>query len=165
MLAIVRSRHEEKTTDMVYKEPDAFTRTIFNPLVALAAKLGLSMRGSRTLAVRGRKSGEWRSTPVNPLVFNGARYLVAPRGETHWVRNIRVSGEGRLTLGRKTETIRVEELSESARVPVLRAYLKEWAWESKQFFGVPNANVLDSELDRIAPNHPVFRIVEDPPSQ
>ncbi|MBA4179775.1 MAG: nitroreductase [Anaerolinea sp.] len=143
----------------MYKKPDAFTRMIFNPLVGFAAKLGLSMKGSRSLAVRGRKSGEWRSTPVNPLIFNGDRYLVAPRGETHWVRNIRISGEGRLTLGRRTETIRVEEIPDGAKVPVLRAYLKEWAWESKQFFGLPGANVPDSELERIAPNHPVFRIV------
>jgi len=41
------------------------------------------------------------------------------------VRNIRVSGEGRLSLGRKTETIRVEEIPDSAKVPILRAYLKE----------------------------------------
>lgn len=143
----------------MYKKPDVFTRTLLNPLVGLAAGLGLSMKGSRKLAVRGRKSGEWRTTPVNPLSFEGSRYLVAPRGETHWVRNIRVSHEGRLTLGRKTETIRVEELPDGAKVPVLRAYLEEWAWESKQFFGLPNANVPDSELERIAPNHPVFRVV------
>ena len=143
----------------MYNKPDVFTRTVFNPLVSLAAKLGLSMKGSRTLAVRGRKSGVWRTTPVNPLKFEGSRYLVAPRGETHWVRNIRVSLEGRLRLGRKTEAIRVEELPDSAKVPVLRAYLKEWPWESKQFFGLPSANVPDSEIEQIAPNHPVFRIL------
>lgn len=149
----------EDTTMPHYQKPDFFTSRVFNPLVALATKLGLSMKGSRVLAVKGRKSGEWRTTPVNPLTFEGSRYLVAPRGETQWVRNIRISKEGRLTLGRKTETIRVEELPDTEKVPLLRAYLKEWAWESKQFFGLPGADVPDSELERIAPNHPVFRII------
>lgn len=58
------------------------------------------------LSVRGRKTGEWHSTPVNPLTFSGQRYLVAPRGETQWVRNVRVSREARLTLGGSTETVR-----------------------------------------------------------
>lgn len=144
---------------MSYQRPDFFTSNVVNPLMGFATKLGLSMRGSRVLSVRGRKSGEWRASPVNPLTFDGNRYLVAPRGDTHWVRNIRVSREGELRLGRKTEVIRVEELPNSEKLPVIRAYLKEWAWETKNFFGLPNANVPDSELERIAPNHPVFRIV------
>ena len=143
-----------------YQRPGFFTRGVFNPLVGVAARLGLSMKGSRVLAVRGRQTGEWRTTPVNPLWFQGQRYLVAPRGNTQWVRNIRVSREGRLTLGRKTETITVEEVPDGEKVPILRAYLKEWAWESKQFFDLPGANVPDAELARIAPDHPVFRIVE-----
>lgn len=142
-----------------YQKPGIFTRRVFNPLVALAAKLGFSLKGSRALAVKGRKSGEWRTTPVNPLSFDGSRYLVSPRGTTHWVRNIRVSHEGRLTLGRKTETIHVEEVPDADKAPLLRAYLKEWAWESKQFFGLAGADVPDAELARIAPEHPVFRIM------
>ena len=70
-----------------------------------------------------------------PLSFNGRRYLVSPRGETQWVRNIRVSRRARLTLGRKTETVRVEEVADREKPPILRAYLKEWAWEVNQFFG------------------------------
>ncbi|MEO9256584.1 MAG: nitroreductase/quinone reductase family protein [Tepidiformaceae bacterium] len=142
----------------MYKKPDFITNHLFNPAVALATKLGLSMRGSRVLSVRGRKSGEWRSTPVNPLMFEGQRYLVAPRGTTQWVRNIRVTNEGVLTLGRKHETIHVEEIPDSAKAPILRSYLKHWASETRKFFGVADANVPDEELERIAPDHPVFRI-------
>jgi deazaflavin-dependent oxidoreductase (nitroreductase family) len=144
----------------MYKKPDWGTNHIFNPLVALATKLGLSMRGSRVLSVRGRKSGEWRSTPVNPLIFEGRRYLVAPRGTTQWVRNIRVSHEGELALGRKREMIRVEEVADAEKVPILRAYLKHWAFETGKFFDVANADVQDSELARIAPDHPIFRIIQ-----
>jgi len=85
-----------------YQRPGWFTKHVFNPLVALLTRLGVSLAGSRVLEVRGRKSGEWRPTPVNPLEHEGDRYLVAPRGETQWVRNIRVSGEGRLGKGRRT---------------------------------------------------------------
>jgi F420H(2)-dependent quinone reductase len=145
----------------MYQKPDVATTKIFNPLIQFAMKLGLSLRGSRTLSVRGRKSGEWRSTPVNPLAYDGERYLVAPRGETQWVRNIRVTREGVLKLGRKSETVRVEEVpNDDTKVPILRAYLKNWASETKKFFGVENANVPDEKLHEIAPLHPIFRITK-----
>lgn len=143
----------------VYQKPEFATKYIFNPLIATATRLGFSMRGSRVLSVRGRKSGEWRSTPVNPLTLGDARYLVAPRGDTQWVRNIRVSGEGVLKLGRKSETVRVSEVTNEEKPPILRAYLKIWASETKKFFGVANADVPDDELARIAPDHPIFRIL------
>ncbi|GAB4326779.1 MAG: nitroreductase family deazaflavin-dependent oxidoreductase [Dehalococcoidia bacterium] len=142
-----------------YQKPDPLTRFVFNPLVGGVTRLGLSLRGSRVLFVKGRKSGKWRSTPVNPLTVDGARYLVAPRGETHWVRNIRASGEGRLKLGRRTEAIRVEEVPVGERPPILRAYLKRWRAETGKFFGV-SKDPTDDELERIAPHHPVFRIVD-----
>ena len=146
-------------TTATYQKPNFFTQHVFNPLVQGAMVLGISMKGSRTLSVRGRKTGEWRSTPVNPLDFEGERYLVAPRGETQWVRNIRVSHEGVLKLGRKSETVRVEEVAnDETKVPILRAYLKNWAWETKQFFGLESADVPDEKLLEIAPEHPIFRI-------
>ena len=143
---------------MHYQKPSWATKHIGNPLMAGLTRLGVSLRGSRILSVRGRKSGTWRSTPVNPLPFEGERYLVAPRGETHWVRNIRASGEARLRVGRRVEDIRVSELSDAEKVPVLRAYLKLWAMETKAFFKLPGPDVSDDDLLRIAPEHPVFRI-------
>jgi deazaflavin-dependent oxidoreductase (nitroreductase family) len=143
-----------------YIKPGFFTTRVFNPLVGLlAGRLGLSLKGARVLSVQGRKSGEWHSTPVNPLGFKGQRYLVAPRGETQWVRNIRVSHAARLTVGGKTEHVRVEEVPDHEKPPILRAYLKEWAWEVKQFFGGVGADAQDADLLRIAPRHPVFRIL------
>lgn len=144
-----------------YVKPGLFTTKVFNPTVAfLARRLGWGMKGARVLSVRGRRTGEWHSTPVNPLSVAGQRYLVAPRGETHWVRNIRVSHEARLTLGRRTETVRVEELSDGEKPPVLRAYLEEWAWEVSQFFGGVGTDAPEDALARIASRHPVFRILQ-----
>jgi deazaflavin-dependent oxidoreductase (nitroreductase family) len=141
-----------------FQEPSWFTRNVVNPFLNLAMRLGLSLAGSRILEVRGRKSGEWRRTPVNLLVFEGERYLVAPRGETQWVRNMRVSGGGRLLLGRRTEEFRATELPDVDRPALLRAYLKKWKWEVNQFFGGVGPEASDEELLRIAPEHPVFRI-------
>ena len=63
-----------------YDQPGWFTKNVFNRAVAMLTRLGVSVAGSRILEVRGRKSGEWRRTPVNLLIIDGVRYLVAPRG-------------------------------------------------------------------------------------
>jgi deazaflavin-dependent oxidoreductase (nitroreductase family) len=141
-----------------YQRPGWFTKNVFNPLVGLLTRVGVSLAGSRVLEVRGRKSGEWRSTPVNPLGFEDQRYLVAPRGETQWVRNIRVSGGGRLRKGRGTEDFTVTEIPDDEKLPILRAYLKKWAWEVGAFFQGVGADAPDEDLRRIAPLHPIFRI-------
>jgi deazaflavin-dependent oxidoreductase (nitroreductase family) len=141
-----------------YRPPDPFTRHVFNPLVAGLTRLGIGVYGSRVLEVRGRKSGEWRSTPVNLLKVDGAEYLVAPRGHTQWVRNIRVAGSGRLRLGRRIRDIQVSELADDAKPPILRAYLKKWSWEVGMFFDGVSAKSSDDELRRIAPDHPIFRL-------
>jgi deazaflavin-dependent oxidoreductase (nitroreductase family) len=141
-----------------FQAPGWFTRNVFNRLVAGSTRLGISLAGSRVLEVRGRKSGEWRQTPVNPLPFEGDRYLVAPRGNTQWVRNLRVSGEGRLVGGRRTEDFTATELADEQKPALLRAYLKKWKWEVGAFFGGVGADAADAELLRIAPDHPVFRI-------
>jgi len=141
-----------------YREPGWFTRKVFNPAVAFATRHGLSIWGSRELRVRGRTSGEWRTVPVNLLTLDDTRYLVAPRGETQWVRNIRVSGGGELRVGRHVEAFTVEELADAEKVAVLRAYLRRWKMEVGVFFDGVSADSTDEELAAIAPRHPVFRI-------
>ncbi|HEY5054117.1 MAG TPA: nitroreductase family deazaflavin-dependent oxidoreductase [Solirubrobacterales bacterium] len=141
-----------------FQEPGWFTKNVFNRLVAGLARLGISIAGSRVLEVKGRKSGEWRQTPVNPLPFEGGRYLVSPRGNSQWVRNLRASGTGRLVAGRKVEGFAATELSDEEKPALLRAYLKKWKWEVGAFFGGIGPDASDEELLRIAPDHPVFRL-------
>jgi deazaflavin-dependent oxidoreductase (nitroreductase family) len=145
-----------------YQRPGRFTKHVFNPIVSGLTRLGVSLVGSRVLEVRGRKSGEWRRTPVNPLEFGGERYIVAPRGETQWVRNLRASGEGRLRKGLRTEEFTASELPDEEKLLPLRAYLKRWAWEVGAFFQGVGADAPDEDLRRIAPLHPIFRIVRRP---
>src|SRR5438552_8015709 len=132
-------------------------------MVALLTRAGLSVYGSRILAVRGRRSGEWRTTPVNLLVHRGERYLVAPRGLTGWVRNIRASGAGELRLGARREPIRVVELTDDEKLEVLRAYLRRWRFEVGVFFQGVGPDASEQELRRIAPDYPVFRLLADSP--
>lgn len=141
-----------------YVVPNWFTRHVFNRFVAALTRLGVSVWGSRVLEVRGRKSGQPRRTPVNLLTLDGTRYLVAPRGHTQWVRNLRVSGEGQLLLGRRRERFAASEIPDAEKEPILRAYLKRWKWEVGVFFGGVDADSASDELRRVAPNHPIFRI-------
>jgi len=142
---------------MRYLKPGHAT-TVFNSVVAFLTRMGLSVWGSRVLSVRGRTSGEWRSTPVNLLTHSGERYLVAPRGVTQWVRNFRAAGDGELRVGRRTEAFTATELADDEKPAVLRAYLKRWKFEVGVFFDGVDASASDEELLRVAPGYPVFRI-------
>jgi deazaflavin-dependent oxidoreductase (nitroreductase family) len=141
-----------------YLKPGRSTN-VFNRAVAALARAGVSLLGSRELRVQGRKSGEWRTTPVNLLVVDGERYLVAPRGQTQWVRNIRVAGGGELRLGRRIEPFQAVELADQDKPVVLRRYLRRWSWEVGVFFDGVDAKASDATLLEIAPGYPVFKVV------
>src|ERR1700753_1707834 len=136
-----------------YQAPGWFTRNVFNQLVAFLTKRGMSVLGERVVAVRDRSSADWRPTPVNLLTYEGRRYLVAPRGETQWVRNLRVAGTGELRLGRAAEGFRGGELTEEEKVPVLRAYLRRWKAEVGIFFEGTGPDSTDEQLPSIGPKH------------
>ncbi|WP_236789858.1 nitroreductase family deazaflavin-dependent oxidoreductase [Amycolatopsis sp. GM8] len=126
--------------------------------VAWLTKHGMSLLGSRVLYVRGRKSGELRSNPVNLLTYQGEQYLVAPRGVTQWVRNLRAAGEGELRVGRRVQRFEPAELADDDKPAVLREYLKRWKWEVGMFFDGVDASATDEKLREIAPGYPIFRI-------
>jgi F420H(2)-dependent quinone reductase len=149
-----------------YLQPGWFTKHVFNRVIAGLTRLGISVAGSRELRVRGRTSGEWRTVPVNLLTIGGTRYLVAPRGTTQWVRNIRVAGGGELRVGRRIEPFHAHELTEdAAKAPVLREYVRRWGWELGSFFEGVDKDATDDDLARIAPGFPVFEVstTEPPP--
>lgn len=142
-----------------YLQPGWFTRNVFNRAVRFLTRHGLSVYGSRELRVRGRTSGEWRTTPVNLLTLGDERYLVAPRGVTQWVRNLRAAGDGELRVGRRIEAFRGEELPDAEKTAIIRAYLKAWAWEVGQFFENLDATSSDEAIAAAAPGFPAFRVV------
>lgn len=145
------------STESRYLSPGRAT-LLFNRVVAGLTRAGVSVWGSRILRVRGRRSGEWRTTPVNLLTLDGTRYLVAPRGHTQWVRNLRAAGTGELTVGRRVEPFRATELADADKPPVLRAYLRRWKFEVGVFFDGVGPDATDQEFLRVAPGHPVFEV-------
>ncbi|MEV7534672.1 nitroreductase family deazaflavin-dependent oxidoreductase [Streptomyces hydrogenans] len=144
------------------KKPGWFTVHVMNRSVAWLTRRGISVWGSRVLAVRGRKSGEWRTTPVNVITHDGDRYLVAPRGHVQWTRNMRAVGGGELHLGKHVEPFTATEVADDAKADVLRAYLKRWKAEVGVFFAGVGPDSTDEELRAVAHKHPVFRITAAP---
>jgi deazaflavin-dependent oxidoreductase (nitroreductase family) len=148
-----------------YVKPGFFNRYVFNPAVQGLTKMGISVWGSRELRVRGRTSGEWRSNPVNLLTVDGTQYLVAPRGITQWVKNLRVAHEGELRVGKRVDKFTATELTDDQKPPILRAYLKRWKAEVGVFFDGVGPDATDDQLREIGPKHPVFLIGTEPVGQ
>ena len=142
-----------------YRKPGWFTQHVFNRFVGWLTRRGLSVWGSRVLEVPGRRSGQPRRVPVNLLTLHGQDYLVSPRGQGQWVRNVRAN-DGRLTLllGRRRATYVATELTDDEKPPVLRAYLRRWKAEVGVFFDGVDADSPDERVAAIAPRHPVFRL-------
>ena len=142
-----------------YREPDWFTRHIFNGAVKGLTRLGISVFGSRVLEHRGRTSGDLHHVPVNLLTIQGTRYLVSPRGQTQWVRNVRhAGGHLVLILGRRREPCTVREVPVADSVPILRAYLRRWKFETGMFFDGVTPDSTDEEWAAVAAKHPVFQL-------
>ena len=141
-----------------YKKPGAMVR-VMNGALGLLIRLGFSPQGGELLTVRGRKSGKPMTTPVNPMTLDGAEYLVAPRGDTHWTRNLRIAKTGELRRGRKKRPVQVvAELSDAEKPPVLLAYLERWSGVTKDHFGITWPNPSEDEVARVSARTPMFRI-------
>ncbi len=141
-----------------YIEPGWWTRRVFNPFVRQLARWGVSYRGTRELAVVGRASGQVRTTVVNLLEHDGREYLVAPRGNTQWVRNVRAAGRAELRLGRRVEVVEPVELSDDEKPPIIKEYLRRWKSEVGMFFEGIDENATDEQVRAIAPGFPVFAL-------
>jgi hypothetical protein len=142
-----------------YKEPDWFTRHIFNSVVKGLTRVGVSVWGSRVLEHRGRTTGELHHVPVNLLTVDGTQYLVSPRGQTQWVRNVRhAGGHLVLILGRRRQQCTATEVPAAESVPILRSYLRRWKFEVGMFFDGVSPDSTDAEWAAVAADHPVFKL-------
>jgi deazaflavin-dependent oxidoreductase (nitroreductase family) len=130
---------------------------IFNRLFAVAIGFGLGLGHNHVVEVRGRKSGRIFSAPIDLLEFEGRRYLVAPRGETNWVRNARAAGRVTLRKGRGREEFAVREVDPAARPELLKAYLDRFALTVQRYFPLPRESPV-SQFAPIAARYPVFEL-------
>ncbi|HEY0492392.1 MAG TPA: nitroreductase/quinone reductase family protein [Candidatus Dormibacteraeota bacterium] len=132
-----------------YRKSGFFNNRIMNPLLVA---LGITP----IVRIRGRKSGKLYTMPVLPLEFQGKRYLVAPRGDTHWARNLRAAGSGDLRWKGRTERFTATEIEAARRRPLVDAYVREngaryGGFVAKEFAALPNPE-----------DHPVFLIEAAP---
>lgn len=149
--------------DRHYRKPGWLTKHVFNWMVALATRAGISVWGSRVLEVRGRKTGLARTTPVNLLSLGDRQYLVSPRGESEWVRNVRADdGKLDLLVGSKRQHYVGREVPDADKVDVLRGYLRRWKAEVGVFFDGVGPDSTDDQIRGIAHKHPVFQLEKAP---
>lgn len=142
----------------MYQRPGTMTN-LSNKLAGWVAAMGFGPKKTVVLEVKGRKSGQVRAAVVNIVDYDGEMYLVAPRGNTEWSRNARAAGEATIRRG-KREQVRLEEVPVEQRAPIIQQYLSENAMVTKAHFGIdPQAPI--EEFQRIAPDHPTFRIIDE----
>src|SRR5215208_6699083 len=116
-------------------------RRIANALMRLLLRLGLAPRTTMLLTVPGRRSGTPRSTPVTLVEEDGQRWLVAPYGPVGWVRNARAARQVELSRGRRSETVRLQELTPRAAAPILKTYVERVPITRPYFDAAPDAPI------------------------
>jgi hypothetical protein len=127
---------------MAYIRPGFLITHVANPVVR-------RLPGASALIVRGRRSGRLLTVPMGePLDVDGRRYLVSGRGETHWVRNLRVAGGGGFRAHSTTTWFRASELQGVERDRIVAAYRAKLGHAVDRYF----------ELIPDPTGHPVFRM-------
>lgn len=140
-----------------YQEPNRLARA-GNAVIRGLAELGISIAGTRALRVRGRKSGKSRAVVINLLTVDGVDYLVSPRGETQWARNVRAAGVVEVGPRWRSKLNQVSEVADAAKPDLLRRYLDRWYWQVKDYVGGLTPESTDEQMLATAPSIPVFRL-------
>ena len=142
-----------------------FFVSLFNPVVRLLLRVGVPLGPNGTITVRGRKTGEPRSTPVAFDDIGGRRWIQSPFGEVNWVRNLRAAREATVTVNRRNERVQAEELSTSEKATFFKEVLGPYVRALR--FGGLIAGALGlgdvlSDPDGAARRHPVFELTAAP---
>ncbi len=143
-----------------YDEPHGFAKAA-NTLIRWLAEVGISLAGTRVLRVRGRKTGQVRSVVVNLLTVADTDYLVSPRGNTQWARNVRAAGAVEVGPGWRRRSRRATEVDDAAKPELLRRYLDRWYWEVKGHIAGLTPDSSDDQIAFAAPSIPVFALTAD----
>jgi deazaflavin-dependent oxidoreductase (nitroreductase family) len=125
------------------------------------AGLGLAPWILGVLEVRGRVSGQWRSTPLVIAKVDGRSYLVSMLGpESDWVKNVEAAhGDAVIRQGRRRR-VHLVAVPPADRAPILREYVRV-ASSGRHHFPLPVGAPL-SAFAEIAGRYPAYRI--DPAS-
>ena len=123
--------------------------SLFSPILKSLLAAGVPMGPNGLVTIRGRKSGLPRTTPVAIIEVSGRRWVWAPWGEVHWVRNLRAAGRATITVRRREEKVRATELDPEQRVAFFRDILGPLAR------GIPFGVLFVRIVDGVDLNHPV----------
>jgi F420H(2)-dependent quinone reductase len=152
-------------TDPAYRRPGWLRVKLINPLFrTLVLRAGLGRRGEqnllRVLRVRGRRSGREHDVPMRIVVWQGRRYVVSLLGEAQWVRNLRAAGTAEVLTSTSTEPVVASEMQSAEKVAFLGWYCRQPARRLRLRTGltVNPGELPPAELDRLARQHPVFRL-------
>ncbi len=148
--------NSRQPVDIPYSKPGVFAR-FFNNFWGFLVKLGIGLPSSFLLEVRGRKSGRTYSIPVNLLEYGGKEYLVAPRGDTQWVRNVAVSGSAVLKKGTRREEIRLSAIPDREKPDILKSYLDSYKMTVQRFFPMPSGSPREA-FEPFVSKYPVFEV-------
>ncbi|GFG75995.1 nitroreductase family deazaflavin-dependent oxidoreductase [Mycobacterium botniense] len=140
-----------------YTEPTRAARAA-NTVVRRLADLGISVAGTQVLRVRGRRTGKRHAVVVNVLTVDGVDYLVAPRGDTDWVRNARAAGVVEIGPCWRRRITPITEVADAAKPVLLRRYLSRWYWQVKKYVAGLTPDSDDAALRAAAPSIPVFAL-------
>jgi deazaflavin-dependent oxidoreductase (nitroreductase family) len=140
-----------------YEEPNRAARAA-NGVVRRLAEAGISIAGTRALRVRGRKSGKQRVVVINLLTVDGVDYLVSPRGNTQWARNVRAASVVEVGPRWRRRRMRAGEIDDAAKAELLRRYLAKWYWQVKGYVAGLTPDSTDEQFRAAAPSIPVFAL-------
>jgi hypothetical protein len=141
-----------------FLKPSA-TEQFFNRAFGFLVGLGIGPSYCYLLRVRGRKSGNLYSTPVNLMEINGKRLLVAPRGRTQWVRNAEATGQITLKRGSFRKQFRLKEIGSPDKLPILKEYLDRYHSAVQRYFTVQAGSPTEA-FGEVAGKYPVFELAE-----
>lgn len=140
-----------------FAKPNGIDR-FFNRVFGFLIRIGVGLSHNYLLEVRGRKTGRTYSTPVNLLDHHGKQYLVAPRGDTEWVKNVIASGEATLVRGRRREKVFLRPLPGEVKPDILKDYLDRYSKTVQRFFPVQAGSPVEA-FQPLASRYPIFEVI------
>jgi deazaflavin-dependent oxidoreductase (nitroreductase family) len=139
-------------------EKPSFLDRVVNRVFGFLVRIGIGRSHNFLLEVRGRKTGRLYSTPVNLLEHKGRKYLVAPRGNTEWVRNVTASRTATLRKGFSHAKVRLEPIDDEAKPEILKAYLDRYRLTVQRYFPITAGSPLKA-FEPLVAQFPVFEVI------